>query len=156
MVSEQYKDTLVSAEIGELCTSIGSGAFSECKGLTSVTIPNSVTSIGFRAFHECYGLTSVTIPNSVTSIGDGAFIYCSDLTLVTIGNSVTSIGSSAFSYCERLRSIVIEATTPPNLSYNAFNYTNNCPIYVPSESVETYKTASGWSYYTSRIQPITV
>ena len=55
------------------CTSIGSYAFFNCIGLTSVTIPNSVTSIGLRAFSECSGLTNVTIPNSVTSIGYEAF-----------------------------------------------------------------------------------
>ena len=49
------------------------GAFSDCRGLTSVTIPNSVTSIGHYAFSDCRGLTSVTIPNSVTSIGHYAF-----------------------------------------------------------------------------------
>ena len=78
-------------------TSIGSWAFSDCSGLTSVTIPNSVTSIGDYAFYGCSGLTSVTIPNSVTSIGDYAFYGCSGLTSVTIPNSVTSIGGSAFS-----------------------------------------------------------
>ena len=36
----------------------------------------SVTSIGSFAFHNCSGLTSVTIPNSVTSIDDDAFSYC--------------------------------------------------------------------------------
>ena len=65
-------------------TSIGYWAFSECSGLTSVTIPNSVTSIGGSAFYKCSGLTSVTIPNSVTSIGDSAFENCSGLTSVTI------------------------------------------------------------------------
>ena len=50
-------------------TSIGNDAFSNCSGLTSVTIPNSVTSIGERAFSICSGLISITIPNSVTSIG---------------------------------------------------------------------------------------
>jgi len=40
------------------------------------------------------------------------------------------------------------------LGASAFNDTNNCPIYVPSESVEAYKSASGWSNYASRIQPI--
>ena len=74
-------------------TSIGYYAFSDCSGLTSVTIPNSVTSIGYYAFYYCSGLTSVTIPNSVTSIGSGAFYYCSGLTSVTIPNSVTSIRS---------------------------------------------------------------
>ena len=57
-------------------TSIGNYAFYYCKGLTSVTIPNSVTSIGGRAFEDCYGLTSITIPNSVTSIGNRAFSNC--------------------------------------------------------------------------------
>ena len=80
-------------------TSIGDWAFSECSGLTSVTIPNSVTSIGNRAFSGCSGLTSITIPNSVTSIGNEAFKGCSGLTSVTIPNSVTSIGFSAFSSC---------------------------------------------------------
>ena len=35
-----------------------------------------MTSIGSSAFYNCSGLTSVTIGNSVTSIGDGAFSYC--------------------------------------------------------------------------------
>ena len=54
-------------------TSIGDDAFLSCRGLISVTIPNSVTSIGNSAFSGCSGLTSVTIPNSVTSIDSSAF-----------------------------------------------------------------------------------
>ena len=88
-------------------TSIGNGAFYECRSLTSVTIPNSVTSIGDAAFYQCSSLTSITIPNSVTSIGDDAFYGCSSLTSVTIPNSVTSIGDGAFSYCSSLTSITI-------------------------------------------------
>ena len=77
-------------------TSIGSYAFRDCSGLTSVTIGNSVTSIGEGAFYGCSSLTSVTIGNSVTSIGDWAFSGCSSLTSVTIPNSVTSIGFCVF------------------------------------------------------------
>ena len=90
-------------------TSIGGGAFYECSGLTSVTIPNSVTSIGGNAFYNCSRLTSVTIPNSVTSIGNHAFYNCYRLTSVTIPNSVTSIGGDAFWGCSGLTSIVVES-----------------------------------------------
>ena len=92
---------------GTAITSIGSSAFSDCRGLTSVTIPNSVTSIGDRALQGCAGLTSVTIPSSVTSIGSSAFYNCTGLTSVTIPDGVTSIGRSAFSFCTGLTSITI-------------------------------------------------
>ena len=88
-------------------TSIGEQAFSECTGLTSVTIPNSVTSIGYGAFWDCSGLTSVTIGNSVTSIGASAFSGCSGLTSVTIPNSVTILGNYAFKGCSALTSVAI-------------------------------------------------
>lgn len=60
-------------------TSIGVYAFYDCKGLTSITIPDSVTSIKYMAFGGCTGLTSITIPNSVTSIGNCAFFGCTGL-----------------------------------------------------------------------------
>ena len=88
---------------------IAEGAFRYCKGLTSVTIPNSVTSIGESTFYGCRGLTSIIIPNSVTSIGNDAFEGCSGLTSITIPNSVTSIGVSAFRYCYGLTSVVWNA-----------------------------------------------
>ena len=88
-------------------TEIGRGAFSQCTGLTSVTIPNSVTSIGESAFMNCEGLTSVTIPNSVTTIGEQGFLGCTGLTSVIIGTSVTSIGDDAFVGCTGLTSVTI-------------------------------------------------
>ena len=146
---------LTSLTIPNSVTSIGISAFNDCTGLTSLTIPNSVTSIGNQVFKGCTGLTSVTIPDSVTSIGGQAFYGCSRLTSVTIPDSVTSIEQNAFNYCTGLTSITVEATTPPTLANtNAFNNTNNCPIYVPAESVDTYKAASNWSSLASRIQAI--
>ena len=102
-------------------TSIGSYAFYDCSGLTSVTIPNSVTSIGDFAFYYCSGLTSVTISNSVTSIGNSAFSSCSGLTSVTIPNSVTSIGNYAFSMCSGLTSVTIPNSVT-SIGNHAFRY----------------------------------
>lgn len=65
---------------GHSVTRIGNCAFFGCRGLRSVTIPNSVVSIGGSAFSSCTNLTSITIPDSVTSIGLHAFYDCIGLT----------------------------------------------------------------------------
>ena len=146
--------TLESIKIPNSVTTIGDYAFAVCESLTSIAIPNSVTSIRDYTFYGC-GLTSVTIPDGVTIIGSSVFNECTSLVSVTIPDGVTSIGSYAFGSCTGLASIVCMPTTPPILSNtNSFYNTNNCPIYVPAASVDTYKAASRWSSLASRIQAI--
>ena len=88
-------------------TTIGEGAFSDCKSLISINIPNSVTTIGKDAFKGCKSLISINIPNSVTTIGSGAFVRCDSLTSINIPNSVTTIGKLAFWDCKSLVNINI-------------------------------------------------
>ncbi len=89
---------------------IAKSAFSDCTGLTNVTIPDSVTSIGDYAFRGCTSLTSVTIPDSVTLIDGCAFSGCTGLTSVTIPDSVKSIRDGAFKGCSNLTSITFKGT----------------------------------------------
>lgn len=42
----------------------------------SINIPDSVTSIGNGAFSDCKSLLNINIPNGVTSIGDSVFVNC--------------------------------------------------------------------------------
>lgn len=88
-------------------TAIGQFAFNGCKGLTSVTIPNSVTTIYRGVFYNCSGLTSVTIPSSVTSIGTEVFYGCRSLTTLTLPSNLTSIPGELFYGCSGLTSITI-------------------------------------------------
>lgn len=150
---EITKTNLVSVEIGNCVTSIGYNAFVSCASLTSVTIPNTITVIGNYAFEANSLLASVNVPNSVTSIGINAFYACVSLTSCVIGNGVTSIGEAAFRDCSRMTSITLKAVQPPTLGANAFANTS-CPILVPSQSVNAYKSATNWSGYASRIQAI--
>ena len=88
-------------------TSIGDGAFWDCRSLTSLVIPESVTRIGEFAFCCCESLTDIVIPDRVTRIGEFAFSGCESLTDIVIPEGVTSIGGSAFKNCISLTDIVI-------------------------------------------------
>ena len=158
-------------------TLIGDFGFSYTSGYTSITIPPSVTTFGQYAFNSVSGLnsvtidyasnatlgsyqfgglsiTSLTIGSNPTSIGQGMFQKCTKLTSLVIPSNISSINNFAFSGCTGLRSITVHSTTPPTLGTGVFDNTNNCPIYVPSGSVDAYKAASKWSNYASRIQAI--
>ena len=107
-------------------TGIGSEAFLNYSGLTSITIPNSVTSIGDRAFDSCHGLTSVTIPNNVRSIGEYAFYNCTGLTdLYCYAEKVPTTGSGVF------RDAPVSSAT----------------LHVPAASINAYKAADQWKAF---------
>ncbi len=145
--SVTYNDTTYSV------TSIGDWTFGNCRGLTSITIPNSVTSIGERAFYNCTGLTSVVIGKNVISIGNSAFSLCTGLTTITIPNSVTSIGSSAFSLCTGLTTITIPNSVT-SIGSSAFN---NCTG-LTSITISNRVTSIGYGAFDSctRLTSITI
>ena len=93
--------------IPDSVTSIGIGAFFNCSFLSNIVIPDSVTSIGGAAFFTCGSLSSIVIPDSVTSIGRNVFQGCSSLSEIVIPDSVTSIGIGAFGGCTSLQYLSI-------------------------------------------------
>jgi len=120
-------------------TSIGDYAFSQCGGLSSITIPNSVTSISSYAFAYT-ALTSITIPNSVLTIGDLAFKACTSLATVTIGTGVTSIGSDAFADCTSLATVLCYVAQSAFTGSEAFSYTAS-PLTIRARSTDASWTA---------------
>lgn len=103
-------------------TSIGDFAFSECKTLTSITLPNSVASFGKYLFMDCNSLVSIIIPNNVAEIGGNMFNGCSSLKDVILPNSVTVIGGGAFANCSSLS----EITLPENMTSIGGSAFNGC------------------------------
>ena len=149
--------TVTEIILPDYATSIYSSAFSDCKNITSATMPtfaidyipqNSLQTvvltsgefIGDSAFYGCSGLTSITIGNSVTSIGDDAFSGCSGLTSVTIPDSVTSMGRHAFSGCSSLTSVTIgnSVTSIGDMAFSGCSSLTSVTIGNSVTSIEQY------------------
>ena len=108
-------------------TSIKSNVYEN--GMGVITFEGNLTKIGYEAFKSCLTMENIVIPASVTLIDGDAFYGCKSLYYV---------------YCL--------PTTPPDCRYGAFQTDSALTIYVPSESVNAYKSAGEyWNYYTSDI-----
>ena len=143
---------LSSITIPNSVTTIPSHMLEGCTSLTSVTIPDSVIKIDMYALQGCANLTNVNIPSNISIIDGSAFQNCSSLQEVVIPNTISAIGQQAFRGCTSLTSITIEATTPPTIYSYTFEDTNNCPIYVPCDSVSSY--VNSWGSLSARIRGI--
>lgn len=73
-------------------------------------------------------------------------------TTVTVPATVTILRACCFYSCTALQEIVMLPTTPPARAYNSLANTNNCPIYVPDESLETYQNE--WQDLSTRIRAL--
>lgn len=77
---------------------IGESAFEGYAG-RSFVIPDSVSDIGSRAFYNCAGLTSVYIGTGVNNIASDAFMYCTALESVSNASALPiSAGSTAYGF----------------------------------------------------------
>ena len=154
-----YCSSLTSVNIPDSVTTIGERAFGNCSSLKkfkgkfatedgrSLIMDNTIIAYAIASG------TTYTIPDSVMTIGNYAFYWSSSLTSVNIPDSVTKIGENAFCYCPSLTSVYCKATTPPVLG-NSYVFEENGSsrkIYVPTGSVNAYKSATNWSEYASAI-----
>lgn len=155
--------------------SIDTSSFSNCTSLTNITFPDSLTSIGSCAFGQCTNLTSINL-NKVKNIEENAFFGCTKLSFVTPSLELTTIGHRAFADCTGLNSFIFQSKvnsiacdafdgcsnlleiialpeTPPTILHcDTFKLGNAIYIfYVPTNSVDAYKAAAGWSAYADKI-----
>lgn len=131
-------------------------SFSYCSSL--VSIPLSGKTIDFSkvtkfqyAFQYCYYLYEMDMSNWTCSMTASnttqMFDYCYGLVKVAFPASTTGMHNYILRNCYNLKTIIVNATTPPTyaLTTNLANAWNpNYKIYVPDASVDTYKTATGW------------
>ena len=136
--------SLTNINIPNSVTNIGDGAFAGCKLLTKIDIPDSVTNIGDKVFGYCTLLTKINIPDSVTNIGDWTFSRCTFLTKINIPDSVTNIGNHAFHDCKSLTSIKIPNSVT-NIGDHAFYHCESLTkINIPNSVTNIGDEAFSW------------
>lgn len=141
---------------------LGSYAFSRCRGFATANIPTSVTSMGAGVFSGCTSITKANV-DCTGGLGSGAFLDCSSLSQVTIGTHVTSIsgnalrhtniksitipdnvrsiGNGAFQDCKSLSSITLSNSLTKINQYLFANDSNLKNVVVPSGVTEIDKCA---------------
>jgi hypothetical protein len=154
----------------------------QCPGAKAgaYAVPNGVTSIGSSAFRNCNGLTSISIPNSVTNIGGTALSACASLSLIIVDplnprysslggvlldkaqstliqcpaaligtyavpNSVTNILTTAFVGCEQLTTLTAQTANPSYSSLGGvlFNKSLTTLVQCPGAITGAYVIPNG-------------
>lgn len=120
-------------------------AFSTCKNITKLTLPEGLKEIPHHAFYECWGMSKVIFPKSLERIEDYAF----DGTIIQFlffYSDLKYIGSHAFER-NSLVECMLKGAKPAKLGEMPFgNDMRFTRLYVPTGSQGKYK-ASGWSVY---------
>ncbi len=143
---------LIEAVVPNSVVTIGDNAFYDCYNLVTMSFGSGVTSIGDNAFYDC-GFEELDIPSSVQTIGDYAFQECYCMVSLTIGDGITMIGEGAFCDCAELAEIYCKASTPPALGPDALEgLASDFKVYVPTDSVEQYKSDYSWQNYADNIE----
>ena len=112
--SHKVKKIVVSNGV----TTIAPYAFSSCREVTEVVLPDTVTTIGDGALGYL-PIKMIDLPSGLKTIGNGAFQWCENLEKVTLPSGLTTINDSAFSRCKSLKEIIIPDTVT-TLGRNAF------------------------------------
>lgn len=142
--------------------------------------PFTTESITGTTDHTKNTIKNVYFGDKVKHIPACIFWKCQNISnTIVIPESCERIGDRAFQACTGIRTVIVKAKTPPLLSPEKYEsnpnatfassdgknsvfrqYTTrwivmpNLTIYVPSESLNAYKTDPNWSVYASIIKPI--
>lgn len=139
--------TEVTAEDLKDVTSIAQYAFTSCKSLSSVTLPDSVTTLNSYCFSNCISLTSIEIPVGISKIPSHCFMFCSGLESVKCYGSITNIFQNGFGSCSNVLVYDFTANTavPTLYSSASVKVNTNTQIKVPSALYNEWVAATNWA-----------
>ena len=125
--------------ISEGVITIEDNAFTGCRDLLSVSLPNTLEVIGVSAFYACEALERVSFGDNLMDIGVSAFHGCFSLTEIDLPHNLRTIQAYAFAETA-LTTVVI----PPNveeIGAASFYFNSNLISFSFSSSVKTMGTS---------------
>lgn len=135
---------------------LGGGMFKNCTSLSEITLPNNISSIrsGFLSYTA---IKKLIIPEGYIEISSEMVAYDTVLELVDLPSTLVALGTGINRQGSLYFRLICRAVTPP--TFDGAWWDNSykgkpIAIYVPDESVDTYKTASGWSKSSSLIHSL--
>ena len=129
--------------------------YANMPAFSKITISGSIERIGINAFesydHVGGHHAEIILQEGIKYIDAEAFYLCSNS--IELPSTILSIGKTGLGMVE---TVSIKATTPPTVNGELFGNSGSAlkNIYVPAESVETYKAADGWKDFADKIQAI--
>jgi hypothetical protein len=91
----------------------------------------------------------------VLRIAESAFFDKDTITEIKIPDTIVSIGANAFFGCSNLNRVEVYREVPPVLEqdnvFDPYNEFSVLKIYVPTESLQSYKEAEHWDEYATDI-----
>lgn len=133
--------------------------------LGEISIPN-LTTISEVTGASLFGLTKITKILNLGKITKIPYVFDYSivlgdndyLTYVRFPSTLTVIGGGLFNYYSKknvLTTVIFDSIVPPTFSGGpVIANTAVFAIYVPDESLDAYKTATGWVNIASRIKPL--
>jgi len=97
--------TIKGVELPDGLVEIGSSAFCECRGITSMKIPGSVRKIGTSAFAWCMWMADIQFAEGLETLGGRAFYCCHALRSVKLPRTLREIGGGTFGWCDAMDSV---------------------------------------------------
>lgn len=132
--------------------------FNKSTDITSLVIPSTIRKdgkayavVGIESGNRYNGynyyrqekLVSLSLPKTLRYIGNCALGYFPNMQYLEIPENVTTMGTDIFYESNNLKTIKINAVTPPMVG--SFSGTDKRKVYVPDGSLHAYRLASPWN-----------
>ncbi|MDE5882587.1 MAG: leucine-rich repeat protein, partial [Muribaculaceae bacterium] len=133
-------------------TEIAHDAFSNCRDMAQISLPNSIRILGAGSFWGCPGLSEIVLNEGLAEIERFSFTDCGNLKNIVLPSTLETMGVEVFAGVAPDR-IQCKALVPPAVDRDLFDVSSissvysECALIVPESSVDAYRESEYWNRF---------